>query len=369
MKMAQVKLTKYFKLCQVQSCFSPQEIALFSFLFSENDSSQEKWNTFWEVEPDYENLPFNAKELMPAAMRKAQQEGLVLLEEAFNSWNLLNGLPKYVWTKNLIALNELKKISSKAGQKEIDFIITDGLSDILASPSIESFRAIRNLDILIKPEDSAGFDVVLTDYGWRQRNKPGEVNFQYFRAFLHPSHTFEIRVYTMVLSEIPDGTSYFTRSVWKHKTRVDGIEIPSLSHRLVLSAAHLYDMDNWRTGSYGKYLADLSGQLKYCQEDDWQMILKLAQIMRLERQLQETVYNLSLLCSGLPSFIAAESKRTGAVLSFRATPLLNSFIVRFNKSVMFLRENPFKIHMLFALFARKLFYVSKKEHAVNTLPR
>ena len=248
--------------------FEPQEICALNFLLSDTKDATHNFLQLWDSIDYYENATFGVKEMMPTIVNKLQRmDKLTTLRTRLNQdYFMLLGLPKYTWTKNNYARNQLKIIKKALQENNIPFILLKGIAETFLNPDALNARTCRDIDILIKPDDISLFNKVANSIGWRCQDLDQSNNLNSFAQFALNAFTFRNADHIIDLDVHFGGAklnwsanTVFVEHIWKQAAEIDSTKsllVPSKESRLLLSAWNLFDIENMKSHQMLKYLYD-----------------------------------------------------------------------------------------------------------------
>jgi hypothetical protein len=248
--------------------FERQEICALKLLLSDTKDVTHNFLQLWDSIDHYENATFGVKEMMPTIVNKLQRmDRLTTLRTRLNQdYFMLLGLPKYTWTKNTYARNQLKIIKRVLHENNIPFILLKGIAETFLNPEALNARTCRDIDILIKPDDINLFNKVANSIGWRCPDLDQRNNLNSFAQFALNAFTFRNADHIIDLDVHFGGAqlnwsanTVFVDYIWKHAVMIDSTNsllIPNIESRLLLSAWNLFDIENMKSHQMLKYLYD-----------------------------------------------------------------------------------------------------------------
>jgi hypothetical protein len=255
-------------LIQSEYEFEPEEICALKFLLSDSKDVTHNFLRLWDSIDHYENATFGVKEMMPTIVNKLQRmDKLTALRTRLNQdYFMLLGLPKYTWTKNIYARNQLKIIKKTLHENNIPFILLKGIAETFLNPDALNTRTCRDIDILIKPDDINLFNKVANSIGWRCPDLDQSNNLNSFEQFALNAFTFRNSDHIIDLDVHFGGAqlnwsanTIFVDYIWKQAVMVDSTNallVPNMESRLLLSAWNLFDIENMKSHQMLKYLYD-----------------------------------------------------------------------------------------------------------------
>ncbi len=248
---------------------SNEELAMLQLISTKCNDSLLYWKGVWKDVNNYEQLTFSSKELMPTAVKKIQDTITQNNWESATKGNaeFLSGLPRYTWTKNQYIINQYLIIASSLQKENIDFVALKGVCEMLANNNLSMMRTSRDIDILVKIEDWDKCLVVFKKIGWMLEPKLNNINFsvnnnlttQHAITLSNKEKIIELDVHFYAIAGPSSYSKSFTSDLWGGKVRsvkYPNLFIPRIEHRLIIAAENAYNLGNWITGQYCKYLSD-----------------------------------------------------------------------------------------------------------------
>lgn len=223
------------------------------------------WNMLWEQIRSYDEIPASCRQLMPAVVRRMQVYQVT--QSWLTSHNLklyfLNGLPRYVWTKNILILQRLEDLARESRKEDLEIIAVKGLSELIGNNESEFFRPTLDIDILIRRQDLPKLTKVLKQLDYRIAVKHSFLRTRSTipkRAHVyHREEPLPIDIDVHFTMEDYNHKDSLTNSIWKNKVPsmlLDNLYIPSNDERYLISLLNSFRISNWENHSYLKYLND-----------------------------------------------------------------------------------------------------------------
>ena len=261
-----------------------QEILMLKLLLGEDHEVYENWKNFWQEIGNYENATFSCKELMPAAVRRFQ------LRVPAHEWravagenlNFLAGLPRYAFARNQQLLNDTRIISERLQGQGIEVIGIKGVGEILSGGALSAMRISRDIDLLVMPASLEKTIDIAEDLGWKKCPPSTNRNFENYikqhAVNLTGKSGLQLDVHIAVIPYLEKYNEVFTRHIWdcKQPGDINGLFVPSTTDRLLIATANAYNIGNWRSGMYCKYLYDAIHILRQMPEEEVKASLQLA---------------------------------------------------------------------------------------------
>lgn len=338
MKVAHSEQTSVGEIRYVYS-FRQQEIKALRLLLSEPDQLSTQFCALWSDISHYENASFGVKELMPTIVHKLQKNGqfsdlAICLK---NDYLMLQSLPKYTWTKNWYARNQLIQIAKQLKLSEIDFVLLKGIAETFLDAEALNARTCRDIDILVSPLQIAQFTHVVASLGWECKDitpetvaDPSSFAGNAF-TFRHPTGIVELDVHFSGASLNWSSQEKFVQQIWLEAHTTDSnFLIPSDQCRLLLSAWNVFDIENIKSEQILKYFYDFMRGTK-----SMSMSSKLAFVKVAAQNLNFAKQVIWLLT------LDAHIKRNWLqyvlfqLMFFVATPSKHNFKIRTNEKIYF----------------------------------
>ena len=277
----------------------PPEIKALTLLMSENSNLRPEFSMLWDSIAHYESASFGLKELMPSIINKLQKKGQFECFESHlnNEYLILQGLPKYTWTKNWYARNELRKIAKILKNNQVDFVLLKGIAETFLDAEALTARTCRDIDILIKPSQLRLFNNIVRTLGWEcQDLTPITLANQDSFAgnaftFRNPAGIVELDVHFSGATLNWSSREKFVQLIWLEARTINSdLLVPSDKCRLLISAWNIFDVENIKSQQILKYFYDFMRYAKNMNLGD-----KLKFIRDAESNLQFGKQALSLL--------------------------------------------------------------------------
>lgn len=245
--------------------FEQQEIKALTLLLSEATDLTPAFLELWDHVKHYESATFGVKELMPAIVNKLQKKSQFrdLESHLKNDYSILQGLPKYTWTKNWYARNQLFQIEKILKQNQINFVLLKGIAETFLDDEALTARTCRDIDILIKPQQLSLFTRVVMDLGWFCKDVTPETLLEP-QSFAGNAFTFRNSIGIIDLDVHFSGASLnwsanekFVTQIWLEANKINSeLFVPSDQCRLLISAWNLFDVENIKSHQILKYFYD-----------------------------------------------------------------------------------------------------------------
>ncbi|MFM7023003.1 MAG: nucleotidyltransferase family protein [Flavobacteriales bacterium] len=239
---------------------------MLKLLCSNTEEAVLQWKKLWENCNDYERFDFSCKELMPSAVRKLQlgNEPSWKNSNGKNS-DFLAGLPRFTWTKNQYIINQYQSILQLLQQEGIECIAIKGIGEIAGNSTLAMARTSRDIDLLIQEKDKEKCQQIIESMGWKIMPSANPFNFisaplqQHAVTYINDQRIIDLDIHFTAIAGVSAKSEKFTAHLWNRKVRSatrPGWYIPSLEDRLIMAVANAYNLENWKTGQFSKYIAD-----------------------------------------------------------------------------------------------------------------
>lgn len=289
-----------------------KEIIALRLIYADDSIFEPLWDYFWDDIREPDELPASCICLMPLIANRALQLVKPQFWSRSNKLNLnfLKGLPKYTWTRNMIALSNFEKISRSCSECGIEIVVIKGISELLPGGRRAKLRPTSDIDILIKPEDAAAFATAVGVLGYSEAdNKPRTIARSPIapRAVVYKNsdrNLFDIDLHLLV-DEWLDQPIQLSERIWKNRLRTSiasNVFTPGAIERYEIGLINAFRIGNWANHDYLRYLYDLIDLDLNCgaQHEHPDQRKKTIEVDQLLANWQHQVRNLGIISGILP---------------------------------------------------------------------
>ncbi len=268
-----IKHSEQTSVGEIHHCltFGQQEVKALKFLMSDSVDLRPEFLVLWGSIVRYESATFGLKELMPTIVNRLQKTAQFkeLEPRLMSDFLILQGLPKYTWTKNWFARNQLIKIAEKLKKNQIEFVLLKGIAETFLDPDALTARTCRDIDILINPNQLGQFARVVMTLGWACNDlTPGALTNPALFAgnaftFRHPAGIVDLDVHFSGASIGWSSYEKFVQQIWNETRTINSdLLIPSAKCRLLITVWNIFDVENIKSQQILKYFYDFMRQSK-----------------------------------------------------------------------------------------------------------
>ena len=247
------------------------ELRAITLLISGAADLRPEFLLLWDSVTCYEKASFSLRELMPSIVNKLQKKGQFeyFKPRLNNDYLILQGLPKYTWTKNWYARNELVKIDKILKKNQVDFVLLKGIAETFLDTEALTARTCRDIDILIKPSQLSLFKSIVKTIGWECQDLT-PINLANQDSFLgnaftfrHPAGIVELDVHFSGATLNWNSNEKFVQLIWIEAQKINSdLLLPSNRCRLLISAWNIFDVENIKSQQVLKYFYDFMRHTK-----------------------------------------------------------------------------------------------------------
>jgi hypothetical protein len=208
----------------------------------------------------------------------------------------LVGLPRYVWTRNKIMLNQTKRIASHVGEAGIEIVAIKGMGDLISDAEDGMMRSTVDLDLLIRPEDFSVFKINMSELGYELQEHNGSASLiPHDQLQFVPTNGTQSYVDLHLMANKYQEDDRLTATIWKEKMPSNvcpTLFVPSRQGRFWLSVANAFRLHNWQTESHLKYLNDALAYLSTSDGENIEETVEKGKKIHLLQDWQEQIIQL-----------------------------------------------------------------------------
>ena len=276
----------------------PKELLMLKLRFAPREKLLDLWADLWEGITDYDELPPACRALMPMVLRRLQTENVSENWKRIHGLDLsfLVGLPRYVWTKNKIMVNQTKRIASHVGEVGIEIMAIKGIADLILGADDGMMRSTVDLDVLIRPEDFEVFKIKMSELGYElenQNEKTSHIPRDEFQFV--PTDGSKATVDVHFMANKFNEEDRLTAILWKEKIPTPictTLFVPSPREGFWLSIANAFRFHNWHYENHLKYLSDAFTYLSTIDTKSIEDIVENGRKLQILQDWQEQVIQL-----------------------------------------------------------------------------
>jgi Uncharacterised nucleotidyltransferase len=226
--------------CEVLHQYWPPEtqILLLIAALGEREAAANAWRT-WTQRRDIEKASWPEVRLLAAVARRMAE-----IDPESKLTPRLQGIRRFVWTQTQMCLGKTLELAKALNKAQLRFMLLKGAARIAADPAASAERLIRDLDLLIYPDDwTSAVDAAMRE-GWQIDNE----NPAAARAKSYAEHHAVCFIKADAQVDLHRHALYICRNngdderFWQRKAPVQwrGIEtyIPSATDELLIALNH-----------------------------------------------------------------------------------------------------------------------------------
>jgi hypothetical protein len=254
----------------------PQECLMLKLLMCPESQIKELWMRLWATVSDYEELSFFCKDFMPMTVARLNRHGLLdeMIPLIRGNRHFMRSLPKFVWSKNQLFLREARQISVYFTNAEIDLSFAKGVGRMLEVGGSELFRISRDIDILVPWDQFDQSIEMLLKNSWVIKDQSKEsISNGWVNAITlyHPVHLVEIDLHRSLFHDAGNDFLPLMNQIWGRAKRSNTrkhLFILSRRDQLLVAINNTFELFNWETSQFCKYIYDVAKILQEMNDED-----------------------------------------------------------------------------------------------------
>ena len=306
-----MRLSQSAPIGQISVDLELQELLMLRLLVCPKNQIAEVWIALWKTVADYEALHFFCRDFMPTAVMRLQKYKLLdhLIYFVPGNHHFIRGLPKFSWSKNQLLLREAHNIINLFSLARIDISFIKGVGKMLETQELSLFRVSRDIDILVKWEQLEQSIDLLEKNGWiiKDRARKAEILFNESNAldFFHPIKNIEIDLHRSFTHDQAAQAKMHMSEVWSRASLASENKyhyVMSPQDQLELSINNAFNLFNWETSQFCKYIYDIYSIVYHLSDENLSMLSVSLQQEKLRGQFLQVVKVIESLDVNLPYY-------------------------------------------------------------------
>jgi len=305
-----------------------QECLMLRLLMCPESQIKDIWVKLWEKVPDYEVLHFFCKDFMPTVVARLNRLGLLdeLLPVVKGNRHFMRGLPKFIWLKNQLILREAHQLASLFTNAGFDFAFFKGVGRMFELGGSGLYRISRDIDVLV-PWDQfdESIDLLLKNK-WEIKGPANQAVKSIGRinsiTLCNPMQGVDIDLHRSLFHDAGNDCLPLMNHIWsraKVSTSHKHLYILSRRDQLLVAIHSTFNLFNWETSQFCKYIYDAAQILQEMNEEELNAFAQDLVIVKLNSQFIQTIRVLE----GLDISLAWESLRKNRELADLENSLAN----------------------------------------------
>lgn len=254
-----------------------QECLMLKLLMCKENEIKQLWKSLWATVADYEDLHFFCKDFMPTVIARLNQHELLdeLMPFINGNSHFIRGLSKFFWLKNQIILRETRQVSVFFSNAGIDFSFFKGVGRMLEVGGNDLYRITRDIDLLV-PWDQFNRSIeLLSKSGWKFKDKVSREQMVILGSnscvLYHDIHKVDIDLHRSLFHDSFNKYLLLMKKIWgRAKASGDSKHLFILSKRdqILVTIENVFNLFNWETSQFCKYIYDIAKILQEMNEED-----------------------------------------------------------------------------------------------------
>jgi len=286
-----------------------QEYLMLKLLMCPENQIKEVWTKLWRTVSDYEELHFFCKDFMPTAVARLYRHGLLdeLMPLVRGNRHFMRGLPKFIWSKNQLILREARQVAALFASAGLDLAFVKGVGRMLELGGSGLYRISRDIDVLV-PWDQFDRSInLLLENNWEIKGpvsqaakRIGMIN---AITLYHPTQGVDIDLHRSLFHDTGSDCLPLMNQIWSRAKPSDTskhLYILSRRDQLLVAIDNTFQLFNWETSQFCKYIYDLAQILQEMNDEELSALPQDLQIAKLNFQFIQIVRILECLDVSLP---------------------------------------------------------------------
>jgi hypothetical protein len=253
-----------------------QECQMLRLLMCPDRQIKDIWIKLWASVSDYEELHFFCKDFMPTVVARLNRLGLLdeLIPLVRGNRHFMRGLPKFMWSKNQLIIREARQVAILFGSAGLDFSFVKGVGRMLEIGDSALYRISRDIDVLV-PWDQFNRSIeLLLKNSWVVKDQSEwAISSGWINAITlhHPIHRLEIDLHRSLFHDGGNDHLPIMNQIWSRAKISEAdkhLYILSRRDQLVIAINNTFNLFNWETSQFCKYICDLAQILEEMNDEE-----------------------------------------------------------------------------------------------------
>ena len=141
-------------------------ILLLKFVFAGDEEAKRAWNE-WSARSSLDRASWEEVRLLATAARRMRD-----LDPGSSLSRRLDGVRRFVWTNTQMTLNGTRPLLAKFCESNVRLMLIKGAARLALAPQLAADRLLRDIDVLVHPDDWSKALELADQNGWRDPRWP-----------------------------------------------------------------------------------------------------------------------------------------------------------------------------------------------------